>query len=146
MSLRLPAFVLLLACGSGASLSAADVPYLTGRVVDNAEIIAPDAEARLTAALTAHEEATGNQIAVLTVPTIQPDSIEDYAVRVFASWKRPPMERSMPPTTMAVVTPRPPIAMTEAYLRTESSVVGLRKVSSAERKKISRMTVMAITP
>src|SRR5206468_3641109 len=42
---------------------------------------------RLTAAMKAHEDATTNQIAVLTVPTIQPDSIEDYAVKVFASWK-----------------------------------------------------------
>jgi uncharacterized protein len=67
--------------------AAADVPYLTGRVVDNAEILSTDARARLTAALKAHEEATGNQIAVLTVRTIQPQSIEDYAVEVFKSWK-----------------------------------------------------------
>jgi len=67
--------------------AAADVPYLTGRVVDNAELLSTDVRARLTAALKAHEEATGNQIAVLTVRTIQPQSIEDYAVDVFKSWK-----------------------------------------------------------
>ena len=67
--------------------AAADVPYLTGRVVDNAEILSADARTQLTAALKAHEEATGNQIAVLTVRTIQPQSIEDYAVEVFKSWK-----------------------------------------------------------
>lgn len=78
---------LWLACLYASSGFAADVPYLTGRVVDNAEILAPDTRARLTAALKAHEQATGNQIAVLTVPTIQPDSIEDYTVKVFASWK-----------------------------------------------------------
>src|SRR5947208_5403192 len=66
---------------------AIDIPFLTGRVVDNAEILSPDARARLTAVLKAHEEKTGNQVAVLTVPTIQPDSIEDYAVKVFESWK-----------------------------------------------------------
>lgn len=70
-----------------AVVTAADVPYLTGRVVDNADILSADARARLTAALKAHEEATGNQIAVLTVRTIQPQSIEDYAVEVFNSWK-----------------------------------------------------------
>jgi uncharacterized protein len=66
---------------------AVDVPYLTGRVVDNAEILTPETRARLTAVLKAHEERTGNQIAVLTVPTIQPENIEDYAVKVFESWK-----------------------------------------------------------
>jgi uncharacterized protein len=78
---------LWLACLCAASGLAADVPYLTGRVVDNAQILTPATRARLTAALKAHEEATGNQIAVLTVATIQPESIEDYAVTVFQSWK-----------------------------------------------------------
>ena len=83
----IPAMALLLACAWLASVSAADVPYLTGRVVDDANIIKPETRARLTEALKAHEQATGNQIVVLTVPTIQPDSIEDYAVKVFESWK-----------------------------------------------------------
>jgi uncharacterized protein len=70
-----------------ATLHAIDVPYLTGRVVDNAIILKAETRERVAAAAKAHEEATGNQIAVLTVPTIKPDSIEDYAVRVFESWK-----------------------------------------------------------
>ena len=78
---------LLVACACLTPASAADVPVLTGRVVDNAGIIRPDTRARITAVLKAHEEATTNQIAVLTVPTIQPESIEEYAVKVFASWK-----------------------------------------------------------
>src|SRR5438874_104154 len=63
------------------------VPYLTGRVVDNAEILKPDTRARLTEQLKAHESATGNQIAVLTVTTIGQDSIESYAEKVFAAWR-----------------------------------------------------------
>jgi uncharacterized protein len=70
-----------------AFLLAIAVPSLTGRVVDDANIISPVARERLTAALKAHEDATTDQIAVLTVPTIQPDSIEDYAVKVFEAWK-----------------------------------------------------------
>jgi len=66
---------------------AADVPFLTGRVTDNAEILSPATREKLTAALKAHEETAGNQIAVLTVPTINGDSIEEYAVKVFESWK-----------------------------------------------------------
>jgi len=66
---------------------AVDVPYLTGRVNDTANIISKDMRKALTDRLKAHEERTGNQIAVLTVPTLDGGSIEDYAVRVFESWK-----------------------------------------------------------
>jgi len=66
---------------------AADVPYLTGRVTDNAEILSPAARERIAAALKAHEDATGNQVAVLTLPTLDGESVEGYATRVFESWK-----------------------------------------------------------
>jgi uncharacterized protein len=78
---------LLIALLSPASAYAADVPYLTGRVVDNAQILSPDARTRLAAVLKAHEEATSNQIVVLTVRTIQPEGVEEYAVDVFNNWK-----------------------------------------------------------
>lgn len=78
---------LVIALLSPATAYAADVPYLTGRVVDNAQILSPDARTRLAAVLKAHEEATSNQIVVLTVRTIQPEGIEEYAVDVFNNWK-----------------------------------------------------------
>jgi uncharacterized protein len=78
---------LLIALLSPASACAADVPYLTGRVVDHAQILSPDARTRLSAMLKAHEEATSNQIVVLTVQTIQPEGIEEYAADVFNNWK-----------------------------------------------------------
>jgi uncharacterized protein len=78
---------LLVAMVSAPAAFAAEIPYLTGRVVDDAQIISPDARARLSATLRAHEQATSNQIVVLTVPTIQPENIEEYAVTVFNSWK-----------------------------------------------------------
>ena len=78
---------LLIALLSPASACAADVPYLTGRVVDHAQILSPDARTRLAAVLKAHEEATSNQIVVLTVQTIQPEGIEEYAADVFNNWK-----------------------------------------------------------
>lgn len=65
----------------------ADVPYLTGRVVDNAEILKSDTRRRLAEQLRAHEQKTGNQIAVLSVPTLHGESVEEYAVRVFEQWK-----------------------------------------------------------
>jgi uncharacterized protein len=63
------------------------IPYLTGRVVDEANILSQDARDRLTNATKAHEQATTNQVVVLTVTTIGSTSIEEYAVKVFEAWK-----------------------------------------------------------
>jgi uncharacterized protein len=68
-------------------LFGAEVPYLTGRVTDNAQLLSPEASRSLSESLKAHEQRTGNQIAVLTIPTLDGESIEDFAVRVFESWK-----------------------------------------------------------
>ncbi len=65
----------------------ADVPYLTGRVVDNAEVLKADTRRGLAEQLQAHEQKTTNQVAVLTVPTIHGESVEEYAVRVLEQWK-----------------------------------------------------------
>ena len=66
---------------------AADVPYLTGRVVDNAEILKPATRERIAALAKAHEDKTTDQIAVLTISTLGGDSVEEFANRVFAAWK-----------------------------------------------------------
>src|SRR4051812_38718131 len=66
---------------------AADIPHLSGRVVDTAQILTPATREQLTAALEAHERSTTNQIAVLTTSTIDGEPIEGYATRVFADWK-----------------------------------------------------------
>jgi uncharacterized protein len=66
---------------------AADVPFLTGRIVDNAEILSPATVQKLTAELKSHEERTTNQVAVLTVKSLEGESVEDFAVRVFQQWK-----------------------------------------------------------
>jgi uncharacterized protein len=63
------------------------VPYLTGRVVDDAHILSDAARDRITALSKAHEAATTNQVVVLTVPTVGDASIEEYAVKVFEAWK-----------------------------------------------------------
>ena len=74
-----------LAAASGAR--AAEVPYLTGRVVDEARILSPATRERIEAALEKHEKATTNQVAVLTVPSLGSDSVEGFAVKVFSTWK-----------------------------------------------------------
>ncbi|MEO8849164.1 MAG: TPM domain-containing protein [Casimicrobiaceae bacterium] len=66
---------------------AADVPYLTGRVVDNAEILKPATRDELDRLLQAHESATTDQIAILTTRSLGGESIEQYAQQVFSAWK-----------------------------------------------------------
>jgi uncharacterized protein len=72
---------------AAAAVQAADVPYLSGRVVDEAEILSPAARERIVATSKSHEDKTTNQVVVLTVPTIGGESIEEYATRVFDAWK-----------------------------------------------------------
>lgn len=83
---RWGAVLLLTLCMLPVSAARIEVPYLTGRVTDNAELLNPETRARLTQALEAHERAHGNQVAVLTVPSIGDASIEDYAHTVFNAW------------------------------------------------------------
>ena len=78
-------FLLLIPINS--ILSAVDIPYLTGRVNDNAQILSETTRQSLTNILKEHEERTTNQIAILTIPTIHGESIEDFAVEVFEAWK-----------------------------------------------------------
>ncbi len=88
MNRSLILFVLL--CVGWLGLSAADdtaIPYLSGRVVDEAEILSAPARERIGHMLQAHERTTGNQIVVLTTNGIGSESIEDFAVRIFESWK-----------------------------------------------------------
>ena len=68
-------------------VGAVDIPYLTGRVTDNAGILSDDARKAITQRLKDHEDKTTNQIAVLTVPTLDGTGIEEYAVSVFKVWK-----------------------------------------------------------
>lgn len=65
----------------------AEIPYLTGRVTDNAQILSAETRRSLTEILKKHEFSTSNQVAVLTVPTLDGQSIEDFAVAVFEEWK-----------------------------------------------------------
>lgn len=68
------------------SASALDVPPLTGRVVDLADVLAPATEAALAAQLAAHEDSTSNQVVVLTIPSLEGEVLEPYATRVFRTW------------------------------------------------------------
>jgi len=79
--------ILLIIFLAGFNVFAVDIPYLTGRVTDHADILSQETEKKISERLRAHEESTGNQIAVLTVPTLGGEGIEEYAVAVFQEWK-----------------------------------------------------------
>jgi uncharacterized protein len=72
-----------------ASLAAADVavPPLTGRVVDQTGTLTSDDITALTNTLKDLETRKGSQIAVLIVPTTEPESIEQFSIRVAEAWK-----------------------------------------------------------
>ena len=66
---------------------ALDIPYLTGRVNDNAQIMTAEAIHSLSEKLRLHEEGTTNQVVVLTLRSLEGESIDDFAYRVFNEWK-----------------------------------------------------------
>ena len=63
------------------------VPPLSGRIVDLSATLSADQLAQLNTSLRTIEERKGSQIAVLIVPTTQPEAIEQYAIRVAEQWK-----------------------------------------------------------
>ncbi len=64
-----------------------DIPYLTGRVNDNAQILSDSSRRSLTETLKEHELRTTNQIVILTISSLEGESIEDFANNVFNEWK-----------------------------------------------------------
>ena len=69
------------------SSRAAEVPYLTGRVNDVAGVLSSSTGAQLEALLKVHEDSTSNQVAVLIVPGLEGESLEEYSIRVAETWK-----------------------------------------------------------
>lgn len=66
---------------------AADLPALTGRVVDQAGLMDAASEALLVAKLEAFEQKSSDQIVVATIDSLDGEAIEPYANRLFRAWK-----------------------------------------------------------
>jgi len=79
--------LMLLISATGSAAAATEVPYLRGRVTDDAEILSAAAIERISSRLKDHAARRTNQVAVLTVPTLDGEDIESFAVRVFAEWQ-----------------------------------------------------------
>ncbi|MGA7803036.1 MAG: YgcG family protein [Bradyrhizobium sp.] len=63
------------------------VPPLTGRVVDLTGTLSSDQIATQSQRLKDLETRKGSQVAVLIVPTTEPETIEQYSIRVAEAWK-----------------------------------------------------------
>jgi uncharacterized protein len=77
----------LLLCWAFAAMADVAVPPLTGRVVDQTATLSGSEIASLDQTLKNFEARKGSQIAVLIVPTTQPETIEQYSLRVAEAWK-----------------------------------------------------------
>ncbi len=76
--------LLLSAAAAGA---ATGVPPLKARITDLTGTLSAQDIAQLEGRLAAFEREKGAQVAVLMVPSVQPESIEEYAVRAFEQWQ-----------------------------------------------------------
>lgn len=68
-------------------VSALEVPRLQGRVNDYAELLSPATEASLESVLKSLESSDSTQIVVLTIGSLQGDSLEEFSLRVVEDWK-----------------------------------------------------------
>lgn len=82
--LLLSATLLILSAFPAGALEA---PALKGRINDYAGMLSPTAARSLEQKLAAFERETTNQIVLLTVPSLEGDVIENFAIRVAEAWK-----------------------------------------------------------
>jgi uncharacterized protein len=86
---RLPAALLALIClgVAGVAALAANFPALSGRIVDQANVIPVETRAALEPKLADLEAKSGIQLVVATVTSLEGQEIEPYANALFRAWK-----------------------------------------------------------
>ncbi len=70
----------------GSTAAALGIPKPTGYINDQANIISPEVELKLEQFLKDFDKSDSTQISVLTIPTLDGESLEDYSLRVLESW------------------------------------------------------------
>jgi len=78
---------LVLLPGAGMAADVVPLPALSSRVTDLTASLDATQRNRLEAQLAAIERAKGAQIAVLLLPTTQPEAIEQFGIRLAEAWK-----------------------------------------------------------
>lgn len=69
------------------ALAEVAVPNLTQHITDLTGTLTVDEQQALESKLSAFEQTKGSQIAVLMLPTTQPETIDQYSIRVVDVWK-----------------------------------------------------------
>lgn len=77
----------LLCCNLGASAAPLALPALTAPVIDTTQTLPPAALTALNQRLSRLSTQTGSQIAILMLPTTQPESIEQFSIRLAEAWQ-----------------------------------------------------------
>ncbi len=85
-AMKRTAAALALIAFAAAGAFALKVPALNGPVNDLANVMSAGERQSLDAYLRSVSDQTGKQIAVLTVPSLEGESLEDYSLRVAESW------------------------------------------------------------
>lgn len=85
--LRECAWLLLLLPLAGWAADQVPVPALRAPVTDLTQTLTPEQIATLDATLRDLQTRKGSQLAILLVPTTQPETIEQYSIRVVDEWK-----------------------------------------------------------
>lgn len=85
----------LAALGLTSDLHALDIPSRPdGYVTDKADILSPEAQARVESVLRQYEDRTSNQVIVATFPSLEGESLEDYSIRLAERWKPGQQDRN----------------------------------------------------
>ena len=82
-----PLALVLALLGAASAQPLQPVPALEARVTDQTGTLTPAERDGLEAKLARFEAAKGAQVAVLIVPTTEPEAIESYAIRVVDAWR-----------------------------------------------------------
>ena len=77
---------LLLVLALAAPAAALDVPFLSGRVNDHARLLPSAAHEQLEEKLKDFEQRTGHQLAILTLPSLEGEALEDFSLKVSRTW------------------------------------------------------------
>ncbi|MCA0900666.1 TPM domain-containing protein [Microbulbifer agarilyticus] len=86
---RIALFLMLLPGALWATAALADIqfPTLSGRVVDNANLLSQSTRYQLSELLQQQEKISSNQIVVVTLPDLQGQTIEEYGYQLGRHWK-----------------------------------------------------------
>jgi uncharacterized protein len=78
---------ILASASASASAYALEVPALKGRVNDYGDMISQGTKSRLEQTLSDFEATDSTQVVILTVESLEGDSMEDFTIRVAEKWK-----------------------------------------------------------